>query len=63
MLYFRDVFNYAFDRAYALGKLQASGGQVNEPITLEEVEKAAEKYADRIKVPTSKYELIETKES
>lgn len=39
-----DVFCAAFDRAYALGKLQASCEQVKEGISQEEIEKAAIEY-------------------
>lgn len=42
----KDIFNYVFDRAFALGKEK-------EPITQEEIEKAAEKFADDIKIPAS----------
>lgn len=42
-----DVFCDAFDRAYALGKLQASCGQVKEAISQEDVEKASVEYADK----------------
>ncbi len=41
-----DALSYAFDRAYALGKQ-------TETITQEDIEKAAEKYADEIKIPVS----------
>lgn len=40
----KRAFDYAFDRAYALGKLQASCRQVNKTISQEEIEKAALKY-------------------
>lgn len=40
----KRAFDYAFDRAYALGKLQASCRQVNKIISQEEIEKAALKY-------------------
>lgn len=39
----KDAFNYAFDRAYALDREK-------ETITQEEIEKAAEKYADELRV-------------
>lgn len=42
----RDAFLFAFDRAYALGKQ-------TEAITQEEIEKAAEKFADGIRIPAS----------
>lgn len=42
----KDIFNYVFDRAFALGKEK-------EPITQEEIEKAVEKFADDIKIPAS----------
>ena len=42
-----EAFAYSFDRAYALGKLQASCGQVKETITQEDVEKASVEYADK----------------
>ncbi len=40
----KRAFDYAFDRAYALGKLQASCRQVNKTISQKEIEKAALKY-------------------
>lgn len=48
--YTRTAFDFAFDRAYGLGKLQASCGQVKETISQEEIEKAAEKYVDELSV-------------
>lgn len=44
--YEKDIYDYAFDRAYALGKQ-------TEIITQEEIEKAAGKFADEIRIPTS----------
>lgn len=41
--YSKSAFSYAFDRAYALGKQ-------TETITQEEIEKAAEKHADELRV-------------
>ena len=49
----KRAFDYAFDRGYALGKLQASCGQVKETISQEEIECAAEEFADKIKIPAS----------
>lgn len=49
----KGIFGYAFDRAHALGKLQASCGQVKETITQEEIEKMADKFADEIRIPAS----------
>lgn len=43
----KEIFNFAFDRAYALGKLQASCGQVKEGISQEDIEKASVKYANK----------------
>lgn len=42
----RYVFDKIFDRAYALGK-------ETETITQEEIEKAAEEFADKIRIPAS----------
>ena len=42
----KGIFGYAFDRAYALGKQFGNSEQVN-------VEKAAERYADEIRIPAS----------
>lgn len=39
-----SAFDFAFDRAYALGKLQASCGQVKEEISQEDIEKASINY-------------------
>lgn len=47
------AFACAFDRAYALGKLQASCRQVKETISQEEIECAAEEFAYKIKIPAS----------
>lgn len=47
------AFIFAFDRAYALGKLQASCEQVKETISQEEIECAAEEFAYNIKIPAS----------
>lgn len=44
----KQAFEYIFDRAYALGKLQASCEQVKEAITQEEIEKAAKTYASEV---------------
>lgn len=41
-------FNKIFDRAYALGKLQASCEQVKEGISQEEIEVAAKEYAAEV---------------
>lgn len=43
----RYVFDKIFDRAFALGKLQASCRQVKETILQEEIEKASVEYADK----------------
>lgn len=43
----KEIVNFVFDRAYALGKLQASCGQVKEAISQEDVEKASVEYADK----------------
>lgn len=42
-----EAFYNMFDRAYALGKLQASCGQVKEAISQDEIEKASVEYADK----------------
>lgn len=42
----RQCFNYAFDRAYTLGKQFGNSEQVD-------VEKAAERFADEIRIPAS----------
>lgn len=54
-IFVRKVFDFAFDRAYALGKLQASCRQVKEIITQEEIEKAADEFADK-EYMTNQYE-------
>ncbi len=40
----KEIVNFVFDRAYALGKLQASCKQVKEAIMQGEIEKAAIEY-------------------
>lgn len=45
-IFARKVFAFAFDRAYALGKQFGDSEQVD-------VEKAAERYADEIRIPAS----------
>lgn len=45
-IFARKVFDFAFDRAYALGKQ-------TEAITQEDVEKAAGKFVDEIRIPVS----------
>lgn len=45
-IFARKVFDFAFDRAYALGKQFGNPEQVD-------VEKAAERYADEIRIPAS----------
>lgn len=45
------AFAFAFDRAYALGKEK-------EAVTQEEIEKAAEKFADEIKIPPSAHGVM-----
>lgn len=56
------TFLYAFDKGYALGKLQASCGQVKETVSQEEIEKAADEYV-RNNQFTHPYSAIATRES
>lgn len=45
-----DAFSFTFDRAFALGKLQASGGQVKETISQKNVKTAKEDRKPKFKI-------------